>query len=1361
MLQPKQDKTKILYDAVSKDYEIGSFDEFKAKLNNPDKRKAFYDGIGSEFNLGSYEEFERKIAPVKKKDNSILSSQVPKSELAPQNGSSAITGNLKPGENISPFPKQKENKPVENTTPSQYKEGTMAWNLEKISKTKDWIALDNDLKKATTIPDERKKEIAKEVEDEANGVGIWNTINKKGKEFYNSLSENLGPFSRLIGVGNKAETDPLAEEKKQAVKLLAKKGYKSSDINNELVKKTAIDIKINKRLDSEKESLMRDYSSSSEDEFDSTNTISKIDRQKIKEGVKVAGSQQQKNILEDQVNIKDGVLLTRKNNLDSINNDILEYQKKGMQIPDSLINKQKEELSSFQNSIKESISAREEFLNKDSQLKDAQSNLDYFKRDYSKLNNIYVNIGTTTGDLIAGGINAVDYALGVKQSILGDNATDKSIQYGTKIASGLIKDVGEELRGEIAKPVMVDDIHSMNDFGRWMGYNVMSSQVPIFATITAGVPGIASLGVSATGEKYNEMTQDNNGNYSDTELALKPLGYGITETASAVVDKIVLGNAGKILKAATEPERKMISKGISSYFLDAAKDVSKNAIIEGVDEGLTQGFQNLIDGKPFMDNMKDPVAAGAIMGAILPVSSHVVSQAIKPFNTDNKIQKISSDINSLKSLIENTNDESKDIILNQIKEKEGNMKKLLEKKVNNIKALSENDFNEIIKIEQDQQKIKEKVSVIKSDTSISDEMSDKIIGDLKEKFNSNENRRKELLTPKEVTSTEPKNSSTEPTSVVNNKNKEELPSNNTTEQDNTSKEEGNFPEIDQETESKVVEKSGIKAKNFKELYKVNREVFGQDKIKSLASTVVMDRIVGQMANRSNVSKEEIYDTLEFNKSSEEDINNLSEKGKLLYQIAGKNARLTKDIKQNLSTAIEMEKNGRDAKEIRLVTGWEKGGDNKWGYEIDDSNVKIKQERITRGNLEDAIDHPELFKLYPDLKKVEVFPNPNIDSHGFANANVNRITINLDLHENNDEIKKTLLHEVQHLIQEKEGFAKGGNEDTVRQRIEEALNEKSQNNSPFSRIKSKLFGESKKVSLASENKKTIESILGEDDFKLYESLVGEVQSRNVENRINMTSEERKNTLLSETEDVGRDEQIVLFQNNKGAVQLAEDGKAVIYAITNPDVSTPLHELAHVYEKYLTDEEKNHVLKSSNTENWSTETSEYFARGFEKYLADGVAPDSVLQKIFDKFKEWLTDIYNGIKDSEIDIELNSEMKRIYSQMLGIENNTNTNVLKVSENGKSYNTSFKKGVLEFKDESGNEPSAPTRRKLQEKWAENFDFTQGKTTFEIPNGGINISSYEDYVAEYSENPSEVAEALLNMQNMDALEGVDYRTKL
>lgn len=61
-------KTKVLYDAVSKDYDLGSYEDFEKKLQNSSKRKAFYEGVGSKYDLGTFQEFENKVAPVKKKE---------------------------------------------------------------------------------------------------------------------------------------------------------------------------------------------------------------------------------------------------------------------------------------------------------------------------------------------------------------------------------------------------------------------------------------------------------------------------------------------------------------------------------------------------------------------------------------------------------------------------------------------------------------------------------------------------------------------------------------------------------------------------------------------------------------------------------------------------------------------------------------------------------------------------------------------------------------------------------------------------------------------------------------------------------------------------------------------------------------------------------------------------------------------------------------------------------------------------------------------------------------------------------------------------------------------------------------------
>jgi hypothetical protein len=61
-----KDKRKILYDAVSEEYDLGTYEEFNQKLDNPEKRKVLYEAVGSKYNLGTYDEFNTKVGTQKK-----------------------------------------------------------------------------------------------------------------------------------------------------------------------------------------------------------------------------------------------------------------------------------------------------------------------------------------------------------------------------------------------------------------------------------------------------------------------------------------------------------------------------------------------------------------------------------------------------------------------------------------------------------------------------------------------------------------------------------------------------------------------------------------------------------------------------------------------------------------------------------------------------------------------------------------------------------------------------------------------------------------------------------------------------------------------------------------------------------------------------------------------------------------------------------------------------------------------------------------------------------------------------------------------------------------------------------------------
>jgi len=179
----------------------------------------------------------------------------------------------------------------------------------------------------------------------------------------------------------------------------------------------------------------------------------------------------------------------------------------------------------------------------------------------------------------------------------------------------------------------------------------------------------------------------------------------------------------------------------------------------------------------------------------------------------------------------------------------------------------------------------------------------------------------------------------------------------------------------------------------------------------------------------------------------------------------------------------------------------------------------------------------------------------------------------------------------------------------------------------------------------------------------------------------------------------------FQNERAAVVM-NGTTATIFAITNPDITSPLHELAHIYENFLTDEERADVLEWTGGDEWTRDTSEAFAMGFEKFLYDGTAPSGKVATLFSKFKKWIGEVYKGIKGTPLEIELNDKMRAIYERMFAAQEPENSTHSQQPVDGVFY-----QGPMNERGESLYEPTELTdfqakllwmRRKFQDKYAE-----------------------------------------------------------
>lgn len=303
---------------------------------------------------------------------------------------------------------------------------------------------------------------------------------------------------------------------------------------------------------------------------------------------------------------------------------------------------------------------------------------------------------------------------------------------------------------------------------------------------------------------------------------------------------------------------------------------------------------------------------------------------------------------------------------------------------------------------------------------------------------------------------------------------------------------------------------------------------------------------------------------------------------------------------NLDVAKQMEKAKKDAKIIKMATGWEKGVDGKWRYEMPDAKIKdtidvgggnivkrFEEDMLwTDGKLADVIDAPGLLEAYPQLKDVRIDTDAimnDMPSNGEYNPQTKTITIHAD------ELKylnSILNHEIQHVIQREEGFAHGGTPEQMERDFNAAKAEWKARSYAFeleekakemggeynqSEVEKALIQEYKDMDMPEfiPDKETrikgfnyfargyadrsMDDAIKRfrldrfqrtdfDSYQEYRKLAGEVEARNVEKRLGMTDEERRNSLASETEDVNRDEQIVM-NGNDASYSIVKDPETI--------------------------------------------------------------------------------------------------------------------------------------------------------------------------------------------------------------------------
>lgn len=434
----------------------------------------------------------------------------------------------------------------------------------------------------------------------------------------------------------------------------------------------------------------------------------------------------------------------------------------------------------------------------------------------------------------------------------------------------------------------------------------------------------------------------------------------------------------------------------------------------------------------------------------------------------------------------------------------------------------------------------------------------------------------------------------------------------------------------------------------------------------------------------------------------------------LFQFAGQTgASRSEGTLQGLARAIVMNEQGAYPDEVYDATGFFKGADGKWRFEIVDTDAKIDFGKFIpqrdggedyNGRLGDVLTHDKLFEVYPELRNYPVKLGLGDEQQG---GRFYEDTGEIEAHGPREvDVRSVLLHEVAHAIQAIEGHARGGG-------LELGEIYEGENVRHWQELVRKA-----QQQLDPDDRRMIELQRGltfAAQYEHYRRIAGEVEARNVQER------DRLRQIIANpppaapaswtevgpggqegvsfvdapvwTQDVPDDQQIIIarsprpniarlvepprefFQtagrddlagaqgDKRGSIQFQGD-RTVINLFKAANLSTFLHESGHLYLEVTKQVAERDGAPEQVRKDWQTvldyigaqpgeaisrEAHEKFAKSFETYLSEGRAPSEELRSVFERFKSWLLYVYRGAARAIGLPAISPEIRDVFDRML----------------------------------------------------------------------------------------------------------------
>jgi hypothetical protein len=815
------DPRKKLYIALSSKFDLGTFDEFNSKMDNPESRKKLYTSVSSNFDLGSYDEFESKVAPLKKKvgtkDATSTSTTSGQSlGLAPKDGSLGSQKQVEWKPVVDIQQKTIKNEDGSVSTIEQEKEvfyrdkktGELKPAKEKVEKgvastyeqkLAEKEALQKRAKKSTTptlkyqeyknsveIPEERKAEFEKEIDDALENRGFMNGLKTGLKQFWNNVLVPGAPI----------ELNPYAKEQEQAKEILMKEfGNDESKITPETLKAKTKEIVLNNRIDAEKINVNNKFLSDLPLEEKKKLELEGVDSYKTISDKNKYLLTESKVILGDLEKIaKDGVV---------INNIIKEYADKKQELPEKFIESTLKMQEEYDKKIERLTQIENEYQTNTDDLGSVEEELDFLKRNYNTVEKVKSLAKLGFGDLWVN----VTKKLPIMISDL-DESTLEKIRFGSegvmseKERQELIDDIidwenAKELeRNKFKRDVDFDyAFTSPTAFGEFFAQEV-GNQLPIYAQM-AMPGGVVSMGITSTADKYGQLETESNqisflfngkqmsgfqkedgtivdlqGNtfnpdsvqinsiqkpdYSKSKMLLASVGFGMAEAIlGSLPTKNIMSRSVQAINNAGQ--RTLMREGIKQYSKKKAKGVVKDTVLESVSEGATTLTQNWIDIKVLgkkdvriMDNVTHASFTGGLLGGMMSVVPAIAGIPMRMFSDNKSGERVRNNIKvifDLQSQLNNPeiSEASRQAIREKIEVLETENQAILTKVAETSKNMPKEVFEAIVDTNRKQEILTLQAEEIRKDMNLSPELKKELIQGLEVEYNTLEKKRSKLV----------------------------------------------------------------------------------------------------------------------------------------------------------------------------------------------------------------------------------------------------------------------------------------------------------------------------------------------------------------------------------------------------------------------------------------------------------------------------------------------------------------------------------------------------------------------------------------------------------------------------------------